>query len=257
MSHLNRFGRFPGRNNSILRARFPKKRKSTGASYRRSLRVEPLEDRRLLSITVNTLVDELDGSIVDGDVSLRDALLAATPFETINFAPALTAGGPATTKLKLGELRITKSVIIDGPGADLLTIDASGNDLNPQNDVGDGSRVFNINDGSSFTNIDVRISGLNLTGGDVLLDGGGIRSFENVTLVDVHVDSNASQRDGGGIFSSGSLTLVNSAITGNRAARTGGGIIGTGQYLTLQSSAVKYNAATSGGGLAATPKQTT
>ena len=29
---------------------------------------ESLEDRRLLSITVNTLVDEADGSIVDGDI---------------------------------------------------------------------------------------------------------------------------------------------------------------------------------------------
>src|SRR5262249_14840717 len=37
------------------------------------LRIEPLEPRRLLTITVNTLVDETDGSIVDGDVSLRDA----------------------------------------------------------------------------------------------------------------------------------------------------------------------------------------
>jgi hypothetical protein len=37
--------------------------------YRRSLRVEPLEDRRLLSITVDTLVDEYDGSILDGDLS--------------------------------------------------------------------------------------------------------------------------------------------------------------------------------------------
>src|SRR6476469_2773083 len=83
--------------------------------FRRRLRIEPLEDRRLLSITVNTLVDELDGSIADGDVSMRDALLAAFPFETINFDPALTAGGAATLKLKLGELRITKDVTIVGP----------------------------------------------------------------------------------------------------------------------------------------------
>ena len=53
---------------------------------RRRLRIEPLEDRRLLSITVNTLVDELDGSILDGDISLRDAIAAAPSGETINFA---------------------------------------------------------------------------------------------------------------------------------------------------------------------------
>src|SRR3954469_3239053 len=102
-----------------------------GARKNRSLRFEPLEDRRLLAITVNTLTDELDGNIFDGDVSIRDALLAATPFETINFDSALTAGGPATLALKLGELRITKSVTIAGPGAQLLTISAATNDLTP------------------------------------------------------------------------------------------------------------------------------
>ena len=41
----------------------------------RRLRSESLEDRRLLAvITVNTLTDEADGSIDDGDISLRDAL---------------------------------------------------------------------------------------------------------------------------------------------------------------------------------------
>ena len=40
-------------------------------------------------ITVNTLVDEQDGNITDGDVSLRDAVLLSTPNGTINFAPSL------------------------------------------------------------------------------------------------------------------------------------------------------------------------
>ena len=51
-----------------------KRRPAAGSFlFARQLRIEPLEDRRLLSITVNTLVDEADGSIVDGDISLRDA----------------------------------------------------------------------------------------------------------------------------------------------------------------------------------------
>ena len=167
-------------------------------SRQRRLRFEPLETRRLLAITVNTLTDELDGSIVDGDISLRDALLAATPFETINFDASLTSGGPATLNLKLGELRITKSVIINGPGADLLTISASGNDLTPFQQDGKGSRVFNINDGSAFTNIDVRIDGLALTGGDVSLDGGAIRNFETLTAVGLRVTGNHAGQDGAG-----------------------------------------------------------
>jgi hypothetical protein len=71
---------------------------------------EPLEERRLLAITVNTLVDEQDNSIVDGDVSLRDAIAAAPAGETINIAPALDGQKITPT---LGELVLSKSMKID------------------------------------------------------------------------------------------------------------------------------------------------
>jgi subtilisin-like proprotein convertase family protein len=212
------------------------------------LRIEPLEDRRLLSITVNSLTDELDGSILDGDISLRDALLAATPFETINFDASLTAGGPAMLNLTLGELRITKDVTINGPGSGLFTIDASGNDLSPIN-IGDGSRVFNINNGGG-TSIDVKINSLTLTGGDALLDGGGIRNFENLTTTNLVVAGNASQRDGGGIFNSGSLTLIDSVISGNASVQSGGGVFSLGPYLIVHESTINDNSAADGGGVA-------
>jgi hypothetical protein len=217
------------------------------ASVRR-LRLEPLEDRRLLAITVDTLTDELDGSIIDGDISLRDALLAAAPFETINFDPALTAAGPATINLTLGELRIAKDVTIVGPGADDLIISASGNDFTPGVNNGDGSRVFNISDGSPV-NRDVRISSLGLTGGDAALDGGGIRNLENLTLADVVVVGNAAGRDGGGIYSGGSLTLIDSPVTGNAAIGRGGGVFGSDAYLTIHQTDVRYNSAGTGGGI--------
>ncbi len=44
--------------------------------HRRRLRFEQLEERRLLSITVNTLQDENNG-IGDGGISLREAIAAA------------------------------------------------------------------------------------------------------------------------------------------------------------------------------------
>src|SRR5215831_12554994 len=105
-------------------------RKSRRLSYSRRLGIEPLEERRMLSITVNTLVDENDGIAVGG-ISLRDALAAAAFGDTINFAPALTASGPATILLTHGELAITKSLTLNGPGSNLLTIDATGNDPTP------------------------------------------------------------------------------------------------------------------------------
>jgi hypothetical protein len=67
----------------------------------RLLRCEPLEHRWLLSITVDTLVDEADGSIDDGDISLRDAIAAAATGETIDFAASLDGG---TIQLQLGAL---------------------------------------------------------------------------------------------------------------------------------------------------------
>src|SRR5262245_49532275 len=92
----------------------------------RALRVELLEDRRLLTITVNTLVDENNGVGVGG-VSLREAVSAAVAGETINFAATLTSGGAATMLLTAGQIAISQNLTINGPGAGLLTIDAQSN----------------------------------------------------------------------------------------------------------------------------------
>ena len=111
-----------------------KRQSTTGPSpYSRRLRIEPLEDRRLLAVvTVNTLDDTVDFN--DGVTSLREAIFATNHgggADTIEFAAALTSGGPATIMLTQGELKITDSLTINGPGANLLTIDASGNDPTP------------------------------------------------------------------------------------------------------------------------------
>jgi hypothetical protein len=83
--------------------------------FHRRLRIEPLEDRRLLSITVTTLVDEADGSIVDGDISLRDAIALAPAGETIDFDPSLFNSGPfpKTLELTIGPTNSTKHLTID------------------------------------------------------------------------------------------------------------------------------------------------
>ena len=83
------------------------------------------------TLIVDTLADESDGDFSLGDFSLREAIEFANTHaghDTIGVSPDLTAGGPATILLTLGELAIIDAVTINGPGADLLTVDASGND---------------------------------------------------------------------------------------------------------------------------------
>src|SRR5437588_3266461 len=78
-------------------------------------RLEPLEDRSLPStFTVTNLNDS-------GPGSLRAAVLAADAQpgpDTINFKPGLSG----TIRLTSGELAVTDSVKIQGPGALQITI---------------------------------------------------------------------------------------------------------------------------------------
>jgi predicted outer membrane repeat protein len=202
--------------------------------------LELLEDRQLLSVTVTTLADESDGSIADGDISLRDAIAAAPSGETINFAVT------GTINLTLGELIIQRNLTINGPGADLLTLDASGSDPEPDDNSGDGSRVIEIDDGDSETLQSIAISGVSLTGGDVDDGGGAIQCSENLSVTASTISGNAAHK-GGGIYSySGAVTVSDSVISGN----VGGGIFNYGEGdLTVIASTISGNSAEIGGGI--------
>ncbi len=221
-----------------------------------------------LNLVVDTLTDESDGNFALGDLSLREAILLANTFlsdDTIRFAPALVASGPATILLTMGELKITDNTSIIGLGDELLTIDASGNDPTPDSTLDDGdatndhdgSRVFNIDDVNTANVLDVSISGLTLTGGDVSAEGGAIRSRENLTVTDSAISGNSASGSsfsyGGGIRSlSGTLIVTNSTISDNSASGSGGGIWKSGGSLTITDSAISGNSAGvigSGGGI--------
>src|SRR5262249_43187238 len=126
---------------------------SSRPTHARQLSLDQLEDRRMLSgnpIVVTTLTDSTN--LNDGVTSLREAIFAANTVpgvDSIAFAPTLTAGGPAKIVLTLGELKITEGLTITGPGADRLTIDASGNDTTPGVADAKGTDIFNINDGDN------------------------------------------------------------------------------------------------------------
>jgi CSLREA domain-containing protein len=224
--------------------------------YHRKLRLEPLEDRRLLTVvTVTTVADTVD--VNDGLTSLREAIFAANTVpgaDTIQFDPSLTAGGPAKILLTQGDLKITSSLTINGPGASLLTIDASGNDPTPNDNFGDGSRVFSIDDGNAGTQQTVSITGLTLTGGDVMGGGGAIFSRENLSVVASTISGNTSNV-GGAVYAvtgaNGQIQILSCAILNNLSHWYGGGIQvsnGPGGATTIADCTIAYNRAQGAGG---------
>ncbi len=184
--------------------------------YRRQLRIEPLEERRLLAVvTVTTLADTIDFN--DGVTSLREAIFATNTVpgaDTIEFAPALTAGGPARILLTQGEFAITDSLTIEGPGASLLTLDARS-----------GSRILSLDGGGPMRRIDVAVQGITMSDGYVGDAGGGILSVDtDLTIVHCVLSGNAANTGGGVLSRRGNLTVEDSAITGNTSKNEAGGV---------------------------------
>ncbi len=163
------------------------------------LNLEALEDRLTPStFTVTNLLDS-------GPDSLRAAVASANANpgpDAIDFA---TTG---TITLTSGQLSITDSLSIGGPGADALTISG-----------GNVSRVFRL--AGSPT---VSIANLTIANGRAINEGGGI------------------------YMSGGTLVLNQCTVSGNHAEDYGGGALGGGIFvaggtLTLDQSTVAYNSA--------------
>ena len=128
--------------------------------------------------------------------------------------------------------------------------------------AGNLTRIFDIDDSITTSNLDVSISGLTLTGGNAFSggegvpedgDGGAIRSQENLTLVDSVITGNTAERNGGGAatFSAyGTTTVSNTAFSNNSAAQ-GGGFHGYGSdegNLSLSNTVFTGNSAVQNGG---------
>jgi hypothetical protein len=172
-------------------------------------RIEILEDRTVLSTwTVTRPADT-------GDGSLRVAIAAAQSGDQIVFDPSLH--GQAIT-LTSGQLALTKSLDIEGPGADMLAV--SGNHQ---------SRVFDISGVVTVT-----IAGLTITDGMAVEDfgGGGIMNLSSTLTPSHDILSNnqafgaANQGMGGGAISlrvGATLTVTDSLFTHNQSTGPDGG----------------------------------
>ena len=180
--------------------------------------------------------EDLPVNLNDNIVTLRDALATAdlvSGHDTITFDPVVF-GESQEIDLTGSELPIRSSVTIDGPGINLLDINAN-----------NSSRVFNVDDGLP-SQIVVTIQGLEIENGQVTgEDGGGILNRENLTLDQVKVRSNSSDGgNGSGIANlGGTLTVRDSEIRNNAddsSAQNGGGIYSTGP-LTITGSVIAGN----------------
>jgi hypothetical protein len=225
--------------------------------YRRALRYETLEDRRLLAtVTVNTLADTID--LNDGLTSLREAIFATNLVEgpdTVHLSFHIEDGGPVTFQLTHGDLRITDDLVISSR-AGFHTIDARGSDPTPDQKNGDGSRVFVIDDGNDNSLINVSFSGLVITGGDVTGDGGAILNRENLWLADTDVTgSSAVTSDvallskGGAIAHSLGELRITEGIIADNSGDFGGGIFVESGALVIDRTVIATNSSISGSGI--------
>ena len=146
---------------TALNSPAPVRRLPAGATGRRTV------------LSTLTVLNNLDS----GPGSLRDTIAAADNGDTIDFAKSVHK-----ITLTSGELTINKSLDIEGPGPNKLTI--SGNDA---------SRVFDVMSGT------VTIAGLTITHGRA--DG----------------DSLPIPTTGGGVLNQGILTLSNDVLSDNQA----------------------------------------
>ncbi len=197
----------------------------------------------------------VSNNLDSGAGSLRHAIADACTGSTITFNMA-TVTSPIS--LTGGELLINKNLIVNGPGANSLTVQRSSAGGTPD------FRIFNINGG-----VTVALSGLTLTNGRISGSfpgnfGGAIwNNHSNLTITDCVINANsavavAPAGFGGAIFNDGAdfgsatLAIVNTRITGNSATGNGGGIFSWGGHgnatLTITASTISNNSAQSGGG---------
>jgi hypothetical protein len=199
-------------------------------------------------LTVTTLADS-------GAGSLRQAIADIAEGGTIDFAVT------GTIILTSGELRIAKSLSIEGPGAASLTL--SGNGV---------SRVFSVGAPATISGLTVTngradfgggilnegtlvLTGVTITGNDAAIAGGGIANGTSafLTATDSAISHNTAAIAGscsqppcgsGGIANGGTLVVTNTWLQGNSTGFAGGGIGNiAGATLTLTNSSVTDNRA--------------
>jgi hypothetical protein len=145
---------------------------------------------------VTNVNDSGPGSLRD-EVGLADSTYG---INTVTFDPTVFGTQPQTITLTTGELDLSTmafgSFLIQGPGANLLTVSGNG-----------ASQVFGISSGTLAS-----LSGLTISKGY----GAGVSNLGTLTMTNCTVSGNSSTYGTAyGVDSAGALSLTNSTISGN------------------------------------------
>jgi len=210
-----------------------------------------------------------------GPGSFRQAILDASPGDTINFAAGVTV-----INLTSNALVINKNLTVTGPGPSQLVVQRSSAASFPILDIVPSSTAANI---SGLTILDGSIGG-GQTDGGIYNEGAttvtncvlsnnttGILSYgflgissstisnnelgiagEGRTIItNCTIAHNHSHGTGGGIFNSisGTMTITSSTVSGNSSGVDGGGIYNAGSLDVTNSTISGNTASASGGGI--------
>ena len=174
------------------------------------------------TITVTSIAD-------NGPGSLRNALANAADGDTID-----ASGVSGTILLTNGELLVTNSVDIVGPGPDLLAINGN---FGPGISGFSGSRVFYVGPSNA-----VLISSLTITNGSAIAhvglrgaNGGGIyNDHSTLTVSNCALNGSTFSSYGGaicndgGLYGAATMIIADSTLSGNSCNEGGGGIVNDG-----------------------------
>ncbi len=253
------------------------------SSHARRLRVEQLEDRRMLAVLTvqNNLDDTLANLAGDGELSLREAIeIANNPgtvidgfvsndeADEIDFASHFF--DTSNTIILAGEeLEIHETLTINGPGRELLEIDAnhSSRVINFEAPVGEltlrgltatggrapiggGIRFYTIGGFSGQITGLLTIEASSVSGNVSTFHGGGIYSrFSSISISSSVIGGNISRDEGGGVSASrGSVSLTNTTIDRNSSGANGGAISTDHASVTLTNSTISGNSSRHFGG---------
>jgi hypothetical protein len=242
------------------------------------------------SFVVNINTDVVDANVGDGacdsnlgaageQCTLRAAIQEANASLGIDFV-SFNISFPNTVNLTLGELLITDTVAVNGPGARFLTVqrapgaanfrifhlDASNSTVNIGGmTIANGNPVGGNNAGAGIYN-DSTTCTLNLTAATVKNNttsyfGGGIFNIGTLNITRSTISGNTAQQGGGINHNFGTANISNSTVTGNTASGASGVIIGGGiisyHQMTLNNVTISNNTAGQSGGLEKSGQQPT